>query len=65
MIYEMIEYADVHEFNFDARKRYDRMVEDRTVMSYDRPWMVDQVMVCDDGRVTVLWHRCEPARKKR
>lgn len=64
-MYQAVTYADIAEFNKDAQARSDQLIAERNILTYDRPWMVDQVVWLPTVQLLVVWRRLEPAKKRK
>lgn len=63
MQYEIVAYQSRDAFNQDADTRYQEVLRERHPMSYDRFWIVQQVLEVEEFRIIVLWARPAPLRK--
>jgi hypothetical protein len=63
VLYEIMRYTSVKEFNEDAARRYGEVMAERTPNSYDRFWKAESATWDGPLSLTVLWSKPAPLRK--
>jgi hypothetical protein len=64
VFYELWDYEDGSIFNKDALRRNQMVKRDTPAPAERLYWRVEQLIVHDDGSLSVLWSRPEPFKNR-